>query len=200
MKLIKELEYYKNLREDIDNINSSREYAVYKVTGPNTEKVYYGYSKGADDESVRKSFFVGANRKGKDDEGRGAQILVNANGGQDDLEFEILDVTDTEEQAFMARNEEREADSNSTTGSSYFPPHIHRSVSANNPEHMAKISMLRDLSKCKTAREAWAKKFFDTAAMKALPTQHNKQEVVRDLDTLNPREFSKKYNIPFVNV
>lgn len=209
MKLIKELNHYSSIREDIEHftmpsqspgVNTGVGYTVYKVTGPNTEKTYYGYVKGTGDEAIRKAFFTAAGRQGQEHEGRGVKQLVDANGGDEDLEFEVLDVTDTEEDAFKMRNLEREGDSTSVTGASVWPDYIHRKVSAENPEYVQKMQMIRDLNKCKNAREAWAKKFFDSAAIKALPSQHNKQEVIRDLDALTPHMFSKKYGVQFVNL
>lgn len=198
MKLIKEIADYQKLYEDLNNFATSHEYTVYKASSPNTEKVYYGYVTGTGDEAIRSEFTSQANRKGLGDDSRGIQQLVTAAGGDiNDIEFEELAIVDTEDHAHALRDEERETDPESITGPSPLPAIIHRKAQENHPEIYARMARAREFNKLKNAREAWAAKYFDTNKIKTMAVDPKiKQELIKDLDVLSPREFSKKWNLP----
>lgn len=174
------------------------EYTVYKATSLNTEKVFYGYITGTGDNVIRKGFVSQANRSGLGDDNRGVQQLVAAAGGDiDDIEFEELAIVDTEDHAHALRDEERETDPESVTGPSPLPAIVHRIAQQNYPEIYARMAQVREFNKLKTAREAWAAKYFDGSKIKLLAINLTiKQEIMKDLDVLSPHAFSKKYNLP----
>ena len=153
MKLIKEIIKYCRLHEDLNNLKPGSEYTVYKATGHNTEKTYYGYVKGTGESRIASEFFNRTNSgesNNPEDEKRGINVLINANGGTEGIEFEELAIVDTEEHAFMLRNEEREADSESSvTGPSYFPGLINRRGQEMHPEIHQRMMQTRskDFSK-----------------------------------------------------
>jgi hypothetical protein len=200
MKLIKELNYFRNLREDLEGLGDG-EYAVYKATAKTTEKVYYGYSKGTDDEDIRRAFFSPQNRT--DDPTRGTLRMIDVAGGAEEIEFELLDVVGDEETAMLTRNEEREKDPQSIVPASAFPAHVYKQAKEKNPEYFAarekekletmrRTKMQKALDKLRTARDAYH--LFDKNELAAL-RRTNGDAVVQDFDRLSPRSFADKYNI-----
>lgn len=202
-KLIKEIIQYSKLREDLNNLaqpeqqeGDGREYTVYKATGKNTAKTFYGWVIGTGDEVIRKSFMVQANRRGDDAENRGVQQLIVANGGNpNEIEFEELAVVDSSIDAHQLRNDERAADPESVTEPSALPAHIHNAAKAKHPERYAMMQRKQDLKKLDTARKAWAAGYFSTEQMKGLKAVPGAKE---DLDRLNPYAFAKKYQLQFI--
>lgn len=207
MKLIKEIADYQKLREDMNTFTFSHgdqaqapaqedEYTVYKATGKNTAKVFYGWIKGTGEDAIRKSFMVQANRQGDDAENRGVQVLIAANGGNpDEIEFEELAIVDSSIDAHQLRNDERAADPESVTDPSALPAQVHAAAKAKYPERHAKIQRYAELKKCSTARQAYAGGFFTKDQIMGLKGH---PEAKTDLDKLTPFEFSKKYDRPFV--
>lgn len=206
MKLIKELDTYAKLREDLESLSTPQveqaQFTVYKVEGSQTEHVYYGYCRGTSEEAMKASFAQHATEN--PEEKRGISELVKSNGGtMDGLEFEVVDEVEDEEKAMMRRNEARGEDPQSITGPSFFPAQVWKSAKAKHPEFfaqkeadkLAREQATREerlLRKYPTARKAWAAGVFDNSAVKALKSH---PEALVDLDNLGPAEFSKKYNI-----
>lgn len=172
-----------------------QEYTVYKATGRNTAKVFYGWVQGTGEEIIRKGFEVQANRQGQDEDRRGVQQLVVANGGMEGIEFEELAVVGNPIDAHQLRNDERAADPESVTEPSPLPANIHSAAKAKHPERYAKMQRHQDLKKIGTARKAWAAGFFTTDQMKPLKTH---PDFRADLDKLNPFQFRDKYQVQFV--
>lgn len=194
MKLIRELDHYSKLREDLNTFDApeNHEYTVYKATGPNTEKTFYGWVQGTGEDIIRKGFETQVTRQGQNEENRGVQQLVAANGGMDDIEFEELAIVDNPIDAHQLRNDERAADPESVTDPSPLPANIHSAAKAKYPERYAAMQHNMELKKIPTARKAWAAKFFSTDQMKPLKTH---PDFGGDLDKLNPFEFARKYNL-----
>lgn len=198
MNLIKELDQYAKLREDLDNLQPEHEYTVYKATGKNTAKTFYGWVQGTGEDIIRKGFNVQANRKGQDEENRGVQQLVAANGGDpEEIEFEELAIVDNPIDAHQLRNDERAADPESVTEPSPLPANIHSAAKAKHPERYAKMMRHQDLKKLHTARQAYAAGYFSKDQIMALKGH---PEAKADLDRLNPFEFRNKYQLQFTNL
>lgn len=164
-------------------------YVVYKVSSPKVDVVYYGYATGED---VRKSFMVGANRQDNPD--RGDVRMINLAGGEENLNFEIIDVFNDEIEAFADRNDRRAHDSQSITGPSMFPGSVFQRLKAQHPDRVAKWKNARSLDTM-TAREAMAEKMseFTFQDLKAIATPETKQQIVDDLDRLSYHQFKEKY-------
>lgn len=205
MDLIKQLNYFKHLREDLNNLG--KQFIVYKVEGPETEHVYYGYCQGDTDEAMKASFVQHANDSDPNEK-RGITELVKSNGGSiDDLEFEAIDVVEDEEKAMMRRNEARAEDPQSITGPSFFPGKVWKAAKTKYADVFAqkeqdKLSsqkrseLERSSDKFRTARAAWKAGFFNNEQMKKL--KGNKEAII-DLDKLTPLQFAHKYQVDFTS-
>jgi len=164
------------------------EHAVYKITGPNTSLVYYGYV-GGDGTNAMATFLVGASRKAGD---RGDMMMLEANNGDaTTLVVEIVEKVEGEMLALMRRNFYRALDPNRITGPSNYPAGIHRLATKQFPELAAQEKRAQKLAKCKTARDAFALKAWSYQDVK----MSNASRI--DLDTLSPMQFVAKYNLPF---
>lgn len=198
MKLIKEIADYQKLREDLNNLGSEPQgqlYTVYKATGMNTEKTFYGWVQGTGEEAIRKAFNVQANRQGENEDQRGVQRLVAANGGDaDEIEFEELAVVDNAIDAHQLRNDERAADPESVTDPSPLPANIHTAAKAKHPERYAEMQRNQDLKKIPTARQAYAAGYFSKDQIMGLKGH---PEAKADLDRLSPFQFRDKYHLQF---
>lgn len=171
-------------------------YVVYKAYGKNTNRVYYGYARG-DEANVKTNFTAGYNNRSGGD--RAERKFVDLNGGElDDVMFDIVDVFIDEYDAWMARNEERAEDALSITGPTMFPGDIAARASRENPERISQWKRRMSISKAKTAREAyaagaWTKQQLDQLIKPIGPAR--KGDIVADLDSLTPQEFSTKYSL-----
>lgn len=95
-------------------------YIVYQIAGENTKATYYGYMQAdkVDNESeIVGQFMLGARRS---EETRGDVMWFSANEGGE-ATAQVVDIADTEVEAWVSRNEHREADANSITGASILP-------------------------------------------------------------------------------
>lgn len=174
----------KTLREN------TNDYVVFKVSSPNADQVYYGYSMGED---VKKAFMVGARRQDNPD--RGDVRMINAAGGDvENLNFEMVDVFANEIEAFMERNDLRAKDNLSITGPSNFPGQVYQRALTDYPERVARWKLDKDMNSM-TARQAMARDAFSmndlSSIVKAQPKI--KPQIVADLDGMLYPEFKAKY-------
>jgi len=169
------------------------DFVVYKVSSPKTDSTYYGYCTGED---VERCFLVGANRQDNPD--RGDVKMINAAGGKEFLQYEMVDVFANEEEAFMERNDRRASDGASITGPSNFPATIFQRVLKSHPNRAAAWKMARGVESL-TAREAMGDEYKGAAkytyqdVKQLAKTPQEKQQVMHDLDSLSYPEFVRKY-------
>lgn len=206
MSLISELFYFEKIREDLNNLadgkptNVKDEFIVYVASGPNTDKVYYGYCKGDTEEAIKKAFLLHA--KASPEEKRGAQYLVDENGGIDNLTFDVVAFAPDEIDAHFLRDKFRkENKGSSVTGPSPFPPKIWK---ASQERHAPYFSQQKEkeleakriakidakISKFRTPHDALVAKAFDKDAIANL---RSSQEARDDFSNLSAAEFAKKY-------
>lgn len=163
---------------------------VYKVSSPNSEQVYYGYTK---EEDVKSAFMAGAKRG--DELGRGDVRLLNSAGGNvEDLNFELIDVFTNEVEAFMERNDLRAKDPMSITGPSNRPDQMNIRAAQDYPERVSRWKLDADLNKM-TARQAMASKAFDMSELTDITkVQPNvRSQIISDLDKLLYPVFKTKW-------
>lgn len=167
-------------------------YAVYKVTGQFTNSTYYGYKENCDSsEDAKQGFLTGATRK----EQRGDVMFIEQNdGNNEDITVTIVDVVDDEFEAMCSRNEFRASDIESVTGPTFWPFGTHR-VDQDKPGASARWKRAIQLREATTARQAWKLGAFAGADMKKLRDNYNRNDIVRDLDKLTPKQFSETYCI-----
>ncbi len=202
MNLINELFYFEKLREDLNNLTKPDMYVVYKVSGPDTDHVYYGYCRGDTDEAMRDAFMIQTKKRGGPEELRGIKRLVDENGGVDNLKFEAIDVADDEIDAHFLRDKAREENSDiSITRPSPFPPKIWKASQERHANYFAqraanKLAMKNQqkieqlLSRYKTPHDAYANGIFDKKAMAEL---RSNSAAKKDFGVLSAIEFAKKY-------
>lgn len=173
----------KTLRE------SNNDYVVYRVSSPNTDAVYYGYSSGPD---IKKAFLVGANRQAEPD--RGDVRMINAAGGEDTLRFSMEDVFTDELDAWMTRNDLRARDNMSITGPSNFPTPMLRAAKSTDPDRVARWKLEQGLQNM-TARQAMAAKEFSMSDLQGVVAKNPsiKPALIKDLDQLTYPDFKAKY-------
>lgn len=165
-------------------------FVVYKVSSPNTDKVYYGYSQ---DEDVKKNFFSHADEGDPD---RGDVRMIYAAGGKENLEFSVVDVAMDEQEAFEKRNTERDHDAMSITPSSQFPGRLYRRTQETNPALIAQWKSLAQLKKM-TGRQAMSHPdsgYKHADLQKLVATDPLKRaSMMQDLDALSHSAFKAKY-------
>lgn len=164
-------------------------YVVYKVSSPNTDHTYYGYSQGKD---IKKAFLNGANRQAEPD--RGDVRMINVAGGEDELRFTMEDIFVNEIEAWMARNDLRAQDNKSITGPTILPAPMLRAAKDIDPARVASWKAARDLNSM-TAREAMAAQAFSMDDLKAIVAANPKikPQIIKDLDALVYPDFKAKY-------
>ena len=176
-------------------IAAGPDYIVYKVTSPKTDHVYYGYCTG-DENDIERTFMTGAKRQNSPD--RGDVRMINAAGGKENLNFDIIAVFTDEVSAFVERNDQRAGDSFSITGPTNFPGNIFRRAIELHPDRLKKWKIQVSINEV-TARETMSEQFkdqakFSHADLLALAKQGiNKEDIKRDLDLLLYPAFLKKY-------
>ena len=202
MSLIKQLFYYEKLREDLNELAKPDMFIVYRVSGPDTDRVYYGYCQGDTDEAIKKAFLMQSKKQGGPEESRGIKKLVDENGGVDNLKFEVVDVADDEVDAHFLRDKAREeAGDISITGPSPLPPKIWKASQQRHADYFAqqaakKIAIKNQqkieklLGKFKTPHDAYAHGAFDKNAMSEL---RNNPAARKDFGVMSAIEFAKKY-------
>lgn len=196
MEGINLLRYLNDMSKLLEDTNQDV-FTVYKVQGRNIPEVYYGFCRGTSDEAIKSSFFANKGRPG--DDGRGVVKLINANGGTEGLEFDVVDRVEDEEKALLRRNEYREEDEHSVTGASYFPATLYKSVQTKHPDvfkqHQERQRRIKGIRSAKTANDVYQQDGFAEADIERAIKQHGFNSVVDDLNNLNPKNFSQKYNI-----
>ena len=168
------------------------DYVVFKVSSPNSDQVYYGYSMGED---VKKAFMVGAKRQDNPD--RGDVRMINSAGGDvENLNFELVDVFANEIEAFMERNDLRAKDAMSITGPSNFPGQVYQRALKDHPERVGRWKLDKDLNNM-TARQAMGNGAFSMDALTAITAANPKlkPQIVADLDGMMYPEFKTKYSL-----
>lgn len=167
-------------------------YIVYKVSAPTTDAVYYSYSK---NEDLKKAFLAGANRQDNPD--RGDVRLLNAAGGEDNLQFTALDVFNDEIEAFITRNDLRMQDALAITGPSNFPGPIFDRVAWQHPNAPTRWKASAEL-KTSTVRDAMLNPesgytFKDVKALRDTMNKAQAATLVNDIDAMLHPQFKQKY-------
>lgn len=172
-------------------------FILFKAYGKFNPTVYYGYKR--DGEDIKK--VIGQTLKTNHSkaaitlENRADYRLVEIHGGLDNIMIEEIDIFDTEEEAWCARNDLRVDDVDSITGPTPFPINLANRVEKKQPGLMAKWKKAHTLTKAKTAREAFRLGKWSNDQIKGLRANHSRKEIVKDLDGSSPNEFALKYSI-----
>ena len=162
--------------------------AVYKVSGPYTASVYYGYST---NEDVRTSFMTGTQRTDAEDRNRGDFRMLQSNKGNDaTLVFTIIDEFDDEFDAWCMRNDYRANDARSITGPTMFPTTAFTRAKKEAPGRVLKWTRARQYN---TALEAYQDGVWSYPAISALSKNLGKTIVQKALAALTPAEFAAQY-------
>lgn len=161
-------------------------FTVYKVSGNNTDAVYYGYCQGDD---AKSAFLVGAQRKEQD---RGDVKWLNENNGDDNIVVTVMDSYVDEFEAWCNRNELRSTSVDSFTGPTLWPIHMHRKAEQDSPQRLDIWKKNQQINQAKTAREAYQLGAWSYQQLKQLP---NPKQVVKDLDLLSVKQFCEKYQV-----
>ena len=160
-------------------------FVLYSATGKNGFS-YYGYTKEED--------FISDFRKHaikKSEKSRASSILWEANGCDlKNFSFEIIEVFETEFEAWQARNDVRANESDSIVGPSLLPAVF---VKDADNERLNVWKKTIELHTAKTAREAFSLGKWTKDQVYSLVEKFQKSEIVRDLDKLSPMQFSFKY-------
>lgn len=158
---------------------------VYKVSGPYTQHVYYGYSTSA---SVEEAFFNGSDRTDAESSNRGDYRMLAANKhDKRSLKFELVDIFDSEYEAWCVRNDLRATDPVSITGPTQFPAVHHTKATKEFP-----LRSSGWFKRYETAREAYENGVFTPAEVAAVCANHGRK-VVEEMYTISPATFSAKY-------
>lgn len=166
---------------------------VYKVSGPFTNNVYYGYSSAG---SERDTFLAGCNRSDSEESNRGDRRMLDANKcSETTLKFEMMDEFDDEFEAWCMRNDLRASDARSITGPTMFPTTAFTRVQKEQPTRVAKWSKLVKQNKLSSALEAYQAGAYTFAQISALSAQYGKEYLTNSLAKLTPAEFSTQFGL-----
>lgn len=165
-------------------------FTVYRASGNKSGDAYYGYCQGEDPKAA---FMVGARRSELE---RADVRLFMANGEDEaNIKVEVLDACNDEVEAWMSRNDFRATSIDSMTAPTYWPGNMAERAAKEFPERVADWKNKMQQRDAKNAREAWALGMWTQEAVKALTTTHPRQQVVKDLDTMKPVDFARKYSL-----
>jgi len=160
-------------------------FILYSATGKNGF-TYYGYTKESD--------FIADFRKHaikKTEKSRASSILWDLNGADlKNFSLEIIEIFETEFEAWQARNDVRANESDSVSGPCLLPWVFASEVENEKVSHWKKAI---EMSTAKTAREAFSLGKWSKDQIYSLVNKFQKSEIVRDLDKLCPIQFSFKY-------
>ena len=171
------------------------QYVVYKVSSPHTDRVYYGYATGASMEDVKKGFLIGGQRTDALDRGDG-KMLQAAKEDIDTLEFEIIDVSPDEIEAFTARNDNRAQDSASITGPTHFPGNVYKRALEAHPERAALWKAQKSLATMHVRdamKEPSSGLTYDMLKQLVAANPKIKAELQADMDRLPFPAFMQRY-------
>lgn len=168
-------------------------FTVYRASGTKTDDAYYGYCTGEDPKSI---FLKGA-RRGELDRGDIRLFMMNGED-EDNIKIEVLDGCTDEIEAWMIRNDYRATCIDSITGPTHWPGNLAKRATDEYPERFDMWKTKIKQREAKTAREAWALGMWTQQSVKDLTTIYPRTQVVKDLDTLKPIEFSRKYSLTIV--
>jgi len=161
---------------------------VYKVSGPFTSNVYYGYGSAED---VRDTFLAGCHRTDGEDRNRGDFRLLQSNKGDEStLKFDLLDSYVDEFDAWCARNDLRASDPRAITGPTMFPTTAFTRAKKEASARVEKWSRTRQYD---TALEAYQSGVFTFAQIKLLCNKLGEVIVTTALAALTPAEFAAQY-------
>jgi hypothetical protein len=164
--------------------------AVYKVSGPYTASVYYGYSTSED---IRTSFMTGTQRTDAEDSNRGDFRMLQSNKGNDaSLVFEVIGEFGDEFDAWCMRNDYRATDPRAITGPTMFPTTAFTRAKKEAPARVEKWSRARQYD---TALEAYQGGVFTFAQIKGLCQKMGDTIVKTALAALTPAEFAAQYGL-----
>ncbi len=168
-------------------------YVVYRISGPYTNSVYYGYTQAED---IKAKFLSNACIENPDYKDRGDVRWLQSNDNDiDSIKVEMIDVFDEEVEAFIERNVHRVTDPDSITSSCNYPGTMFARAAQLHPEKMQEIKKIADINAAKTAREAWRLGKWGNDQIKSLTAYHKRDKIVSDLDVLTPNDFEKKYMV-----
>lgn len=161
-------------------------YIVYKISGENTKATYYGYMR---DEKVNSEadivaqFMIGAKRP--EDRGDVRWYQDNECG---EATAEIVDIVDTEVDAWVSRNECRDADSKSITGATILPVPRHDDAEQSKVSAHVKWYQVRQLKGMAASRYDFeAEGGFEY--LKGLAAKFGRDAVVSARNTMTVEEF-----------
>jgi hypothetical protein len=164
-------------------------HTLFKVSGPNTKLVYYGYAKTGNEQAT---FMGGCLRT--DNEKRGDARLLEANDNDAaSLEFTMLCEYEEEFEAWTARNDNRAADACSITGPTMFPIESARRAAKEFPEVLSAWKLRMKQKEAKTALEAYQLGAYTFPQIKELNAKH--AGVMKQMEVLTPLEFANLYGI-----
>ena len=170
-------------------------YILYKAYGKFSPVVYYGYKKDGEDikSSIEHSLNTNHNTAAIKLQDRADYKLVELNGGINNIIIEEIDIFDTEDEAWYARNSIRADDVYSITGPTPFPINLANRIEKTNPGTTKEWSKRWKITKAKTAREAYRMGKWTKEEIFSLKGKHKRDIVMRDLETISPNDFAEKY-------
>ncbi len=206
MSLIKELDGYAKLWEDLDNLQAPKqaEFTVYRATANNVEdsdeNTYYGYCAGTGEEAIKNSFYE--NHEGE--EGRGIVRLIKANGGPEGISFETEIVLDNAVDALRKRNDLRRDDPSSIVGPSNYPGDIYKLAKAKYAHVDAQRAKEKEEKRQRMMYQnkidrkfGTANKYYNKQDLHQLRLDHGDVPVTLDAYRMKPSDFAHKYGLPF---
>lgn len=174
----------------------AEEYVVYKVTGPYTDKVYFGYSSFDNVGAIKKDFLEHAALE----EDRGVARMVAANDGDvETLDVEIIYDGLDRSTAHIERNHLRDVNKGiSVTQASHWPGEVHRAAMQQYPElHKQKQQMAKAYHPNASVTDAMqiGRPNFTMDKLQALAMEYGREQVLKDKEKLSANEFATKYKL-----
>lgn len=167
-------------------------FTVYQVSSPATDLVYIGYADGSEEQALE-TFLTGAGRKDAASEERGDVRFVEEAKDPSKIRLTTILKTQSEAAAHAYRNLHRASNKNSITGPTSFPTLVDKQAERSHPKLVERCKTIVSARAKKTARDAYVAGLFTYAQVKQ--TNAPQPQLVHDLDTLTPDEFTTKYNI-----
>jgi hypothetical protein len=166
-------------------------HTLFKVSGPHTNLVYYGYAITGKEQAT---FMAGCNRTDNEKRGDARMLEANENDAAS-LQFDMLCEYEEEFDAWTARNDNRAGDACSITGPTMFPVESFRRAAKDFPEVLSEWKLRAKQKDASTALEAYQLGAYTFAQISELCKSHTKDAIMSQLSALTPVEFANLYGI-----
>jgi hypothetical protein len=166
-------------------------FCVYQVTASNNRVVYYGYCTNI--ENPKAAFLTQAQRPEPD---RVDVQFLDKCGGEDNISAKVIEVFETEIEAFITRNDYRSKDPKSVSGPSVFPPLVFQRAAKITPEKAEMWKQQAAAYNAQTALSAYQRGIaFSFIKIKTLADRYGKDVIMADLAALTYSEFRERYHV-----